>query len=160
MHYFSDQPILRDYFGLFCEGLQKHVSKSDPDTGFVGIMSHGCSGDIWRRDYMTWGGKDESTIEGYTQGLLKVAMDLYDKLEYESAEDIDMAQAELEMNYGSLARRGLSGLMQSLMTSPTISPRTDERFICVSRSCYIRCKARRFLCKPYGSALCHRFNTE
>ena len=99
MHYFSDQPISADYFGLFCEGLQKHVSKSDPDTGFVGIMSHGCSGDIWRRDYMTWGGKDESTIEGYTQGLLKVATDLYDKLEYESAEDIDMAQAELEMNY-------------------------------------------------------------
>lgn len=99
MHYFSDQPISADYFGLFCDGLEQHAAKNHADSSFVGIMSHGCSGDIWRRDYMTWNGNDTSTIESYTQGLLKVATKLYDSIEYEVAEDISMAQAELPMNY-------------------------------------------------------------
>ncbi len=116
MHYFSDQAISADYFGLFCDGLQNHVNAraaskasntnnktsandSISETPFVGIMSHGCSGDIWRRDYMTWNGKDESTIESYTQGLLNLATNLFDAIEYEEAEDIAMAQAELSMNY-------------------------------------------------------------
>ncbi|MDA8697634.1 neutral/alkaline non-lysosomal ceramidase N-terminal domain-containing protein [Rhodopirellula sp.] len=99
MHYFSDQPISADYFGLFCEGLQQHVTKNHKETNFVGIMSHGCSGDIWRRDYMTWNGKDNSTIESYTQGLLAVATKLYDSIQFETAKDLKMAQAELPMDY-------------------------------------------------------------
>lgn len=105
MHYFSDQAISADYFGLFCDGLQQHVkAKQQPNDqtpmpNFVGIMSHGCSGDIWRRDYMTWKGEDDSTIESYTQGLLDVAINLFETIEYEEANDISMAQAELSMNY-------------------------------------------------------------
>lgn len=99
MHYFSDQPISADYFGLFCEGLQKHISKQPSDDPFVGIMSHGCSGDIWRRDYMTWQGQDASTIESYTQGLLAIATKLYDSIEFEVADDLAMAQSELSMQY-------------------------------------------------------------
>src|SRR5690606_3268863 len=49
MHYFGDQDISADYFGLFSNGIQE---KLDPGkTGFVAMMSHGCSGDIWRHDY-------------------------------------------------------------------------------------------------------------
>jgi hypothetical protein len=51
MHYFGDKAISADYFGLFCEGLQNHVKSRHPKSKMVGIMSHGCSGDIWRRDY-------------------------------------------------------------------------------------------------------------
>jgi hypothetical protein len=54
MHYFGDQAISADYFGLFSEGLKSRLTATD-DRGdapvFVGMMSHGCSGDIWRRDY-------------------------------------------------------------------------------------------------------------
>lgn len=99
MHYFSDQPISADYFGLFCDGLQRHVTKQQDETPFVGIMSHGCSGDIWRRDYMNWRGKDDATIESYTQGLVAVAAGLYDTIKFEEADSIAMAQQELPMKY-------------------------------------------------------------
>ncbi|HRQ89248.1 MAG TPA: hypothetical protein PLA50_10645, partial [Bacteroidia bacterium] len=49
MHYYGDQDISADYYGLFSNGIQDRL---DPDkTGFVAMMSHGCSGDIWRHDY-------------------------------------------------------------------------------------------------------------
>lgn len=53
MHYFGDQALSADYYGLFCEGLKSRIAggQDDGHPPFVGIMSHGCSGDIWRRDY-------------------------------------------------------------------------------------------------------------
>jgi hypothetical protein len=99
MHYFSDQPISADYFGLFCDGLQKHAELLHPGCEMVGVLSHGCSGDIWRRDYMTWGGKDDSTIEGYTQGLLSIATRVFDSIEYRDDADLAMAQTVLPMKY-------------------------------------------------------------
>ena len=99
MHYFGDQPISADYFGLFCDGLQTHANTGHDDADMVGIMSHGCSGDIWRRDYTTWNGKDEATIESYTNGLLEVAKRLYDSIEYSADADLAMAEERLSMNY-------------------------------------------------------------
>ena len=54
MHYFSGEKGLgADYFGRFCVGLEKRLGRpADKEhQQFVGLMSHGCSGDIWRRDY-------------------------------------------------------------------------------------------------------------
>src|SRR5690606_27542778 len=50
MHYFGDTPLSADYYGLFANGLQEKLGQTDVaegTPGFVGIMSHGCSGDIW-----------------------------------------------------------------------------------------------------------------
>lgn len=100
MHYFGDKPISADYFGLFCDGLQTYASRNQPAAGnVVCLLSHGCSGDIWRRDYMTWSGKDTATIEGYTQGLLEIAKKLYDSIEYEEVTDLAMAETRLPMKY-------------------------------------------------------------
>ena len=104
MHYFGDKAISSDYFGLFCDGLEKHARSQHPRSQharaeMVGIMSHGCSGDIWRRDYMTWKGKDETTIEGYTQGLLEIATSVYDSIQYTTDADLAMAEARLPMKY-------------------------------------------------------------
>ncbi len=99
MHYFGDKPISADYFGLFCDGLQKHAKAKHPKSEMVGIMSHGCSGDIWRRDYVTWTGKDESTIESYAQGLLEIATDVYDSIEFVDDADLAMTEARLPMKY-------------------------------------------------------------
>ncbi len=100
MHYFGDQPISADYFGLFCAGLEDYAKSKHPGaTNVVGILSHGCSGDIWRRDYMTWAGKDEATIESYTQGLLEIAKGVYDSIEYSEPVDLAMAEARLKMKY-------------------------------------------------------------
>ena len=58
---FGDKDISADYFGLFCEGLKQRIAAGTAgQPAFVGIMSHGCSGDIWRRDYTkpaSWTGR-------------------------------------------------------------------------------------------------------
>lgn len=100
MHYFGDKPISADYFGLFCDGLEKHAKRAHPESEMVGIMSHGCSGDIWRRDYVTWTpDQKDPSIEGYTQGLLKIATKIYDSIEYSEDADLAMAEARLPMKY-------------------------------------------------------------
>lgn len=99
MHYFSDKPISADYFGLFCDGLQEYVESKHPGCNMVGIMSHGCSGDIWRRDYMNPNHDDSITIDGYAQGLLSEAIKIYDSIEYVDDADLEMAQAVLPMKY-------------------------------------------------------------
>jgi len=101
MHYFSDKAISADYFGLFCDGLQQYVKQRYPNSDMVGIMSHGCSGDVWRRDYMTWksGVAKEPTIEGYTQGLLQVAKQVYESVEFQDQASLAMAESRIPMKY-------------------------------------------------------------
>lgn len=101
MHYFGDRPISADYFGLFCDALERHLEGdgADPGRRVVGILSHGCSGDIWRRDYVTWTGKDSTTIEGYTQGLVEIAKKAYESIEFKRQGGLSMAEARLPMRY-------------------------------------------------------------
>ena len=104
MHYFGGQKALgADYFGLFCEGLKSRIA-ADPDDSrppFVGIMSHGCSGDIWRRDYTKPAspGTKDHTVESYTAGLLKIALRAYETIVYNEDVDLAMAEARLHLKY-------------------------------------------------------------
>ena len=97
MHYFGDKDISSDYFGLFSDGLKQRI---DPKGKMVGIMSHGCSGDIYRVDY-TVPEKDrpKPTIEEYTDGLLEIAMKAYGSIEYRANADIAMAEQRMVLNY-------------------------------------------------------------
>lgn len=103
MHYFGDQPLSADYYGLFCQGLAARIAVK-PDDGrppLVGMMSHGCSGDIWRRDYTksaTDRGKDP-TIERYAEGLVEIAMAACGTIKYDQNVDLAMAEARLHFNY-------------------------------------------------------------
>ena len=100
MHYFSDAPISADYFGLYSEGLQAIVKERDPKAdSFVAMMSHGCSGDIWRRDYFLPAPSPDVTIEAYSQGLLAIATKAYDAIEYQADASLAMAEARLPMRY-------------------------------------------------------------
>ena len=103
MHYFSGQrEISADYFGLFCEGLKKRLAKDDDKhPPFVGIMSHGCSGDIWRRDYKQPEPRaaDSISIEDYTAGLLDIAAAAYESIDYRGDADLAMAESRLKLNY-------------------------------------------------------------
>lgn len=97
MHYFGDRNISADYFGLFSEGLKQRIA---PDGSFVGILSHGCSGDIWRRDYAnpeSW--DSDLTIGQYTDGLLDIAMQIYQDIEYDTEADVAMAEKRMTMKY-------------------------------------------------------------
>lgn len=99
MHYFGDQDISADYFGLFSNGLQDRL---DPGkTGFVAMMSHGCSGDIWRHDYekSPERGKDGPTIEDYSADMIALAMKALDGIAYESPDSIAMSETRMTLNY-------------------------------------------------------------
>lgn len=102
MHYFGDREISADYYGLFCEGLEQRIAPQ-PAAGkpaFVGIMSHGCSGDIWRRDYTQpdkWNAK--LTIEEYANGLVKLALKAYQGIRYRDDVELAMAEQRVKLNY-------------------------------------------------------------
>ncbi|WP_164104137.1 LamG domain-containing protein [Candidatus Laterigemmans baculatus] len=104
MHYFGGQPsVSADYFGIFSDGLQQRIaadaSKDRPPM--VGIMSHGCSGDIYRKDYtlQTPEEIEALSMEGYAQGLLDIAMQAYEKIEYSDDADLKMLETRLDMKY-------------------------------------------------------------
>ena len=98
MHYFGDQALSSDYFGLFSEGLKAKLEAKAGGKPFVGLMSHGCSGDIWRRDY-TKPEPAPQTIEEYTDGLLTIALKAYEEIEYDAAPTVAMAEARMTLNY-------------------------------------------------------------
>ena len=104
MHYFSDTAISADYFGLFCNDFQTRIKQrqegESEESDFVAVLSHGCSGDIWRRDYSAGPNGDyDPTIIEYARELLDVAFTAYDGIEYKPVESIGMLEARLPMRY-------------------------------------------------------------
>jgi hypothetical protein len=97
MHYFGDQDISADYFGLFSEGLKQRI---DPDGAMVGMLSHGCSGDIYRVDYKV-PEKERPVwkIDEYTNGLLDIAMQAYAGITYREKVDVAMAEKRMTLGY-------------------------------------------------------------
>lgn len=92
MHYFAgEQGISADYFGLFSEGLKNELSTN---KNFVGIMSHGCSGDIWRRDYSKPAQKIK--IEEYSKQMTKMAVDVYKNMKHYTADTLAMKEVRKE----------------------------------------------------------------
>ena len=100
MHYFSDSAISADYFGLFSDGFQEAMKQRNVNAkNVVAMMSHGCSGDIWRRDYFLPAPTPDVTIEAYSQGLLAIATRAYDAIDYQADATLQMAEARLPMHY-------------------------------------------------------------
>ncbi|GAB5442873.1 MAG: hypothetical protein Fues2KO_32220 [Fuerstiella sp.] len=109
MHYFSGQkPLAADYFGLFCDGFQQRVTSATESATaegdrppFVAIMSHGCSGDIWRRDYTQPKEQQDpfANIQQYADELLDVAHEAWQQIEYETHNKVQMAEQRLQLNY-------------------------------------------------------------
>lgn len=129
MHYFGDQSISADYFGLFAEGLKQRLApapaKGQPE--FVGMMSHGCSGDIYRVDY-TVPEKDrpKPTIGDFSTGLLDIAMSAYQGIRYRDDADIKMAERRMTLHYRvpdrqrlEWAERVVAGMEDRLAKTPT-----------------------------------------
>jgi len=102
MHYFGDRDISADYYGLFSEGLKTRLAASAPagKAPFVGIMSHGCSGDIYRVDYkIPEKDRPKPTIQEYADGLLDIAMKALAGIAHRSDVTLAMAEARLPMSY-------------------------------------------------------------
>lgn len=102
MHYFGSRDISADYFGLFSEGLKERIAPKTPEgkSEFVGMMSAGCSGDIYRVDYTIPADKRPNpTIDEYTNGLLDLAMAAYEKIEYRDDVDLSVAEHRMTLDY-------------------------------------------------------------
>ena len=110
MHYFSGvKAINPDYFGLFSDGIQTRLTAEEQagtaerlsGKPVVGIMSHGCSGDIWRRDYTRETPPEFETIsiDDYSAGLIELAMTAYREIEFVEAPELAMAESRFRLNY-------------------------------------------------------------
>jgi len=104
MHYFSgEKPLSADYFGRVAEDLQHRLggAAGGQKAPFVAIMSHGCSGDIWRKDYKHSEPSEveKYTIEQFAKGLADLALEAYQKIEYQSDVPVNMAEARMTLNY-------------------------------------------------------------
>jgi hypothetical protein len=135
MHYFSGvEPLNADYFGRFCLGLESQIARkertgqADSRPPCVVIMSHGCSGDIWRRDYTQPAAArgPEPTIDSYTDGLLKIARSTFDAIEYESAADIEMAEMRREFRYRVPDKQRLQWAQQLVAAMGGRLPKSPE----------------------------------
>jgi hypothetical protein len=130
MHYFSGvEPLNADYFGLFCEGLQQRLGKSGSgQPPFVAVMSHGCSGDIWRRDYSQPppAKGEEPTLQSYTNGLLGIAQAAYDSIEHKADGSVAMAETRMTLNYRVPDKQRLQWAQQIVSAMGDRAPQTTE----------------------------------
>ena len=129
MHYFGHTDLSADYFGLFSEGLRRRLAPA-PDPGrapFVGILSHGCSGDIWRRDYARpadW--NPALRIEDYTDGLLDLAERALRNVEHRADADLAMAERRFTLAYRVPDRQRLAWAQRLVDGMGGREPRTTE----------------------------------
>ncbi|MEM7699943.1 MAG: LamG-like jellyroll fold domain-containing protein, partial [Verrucomicrobiota bacterium] len=99
MHYFGDTDISADYFGLYAEGLKQRLAPDDPE--FLAWMSHGCSGDIWRRDYELPEAEQAQPdqIEAYADALIEKTLEATDQIDHHRPESIAMIERRMELDY-------------------------------------------------------------
>ncbi len=123
MHYFGDSDISADYFGLFCEGLQRRLGAAAAGgrPAFVGIMAHGCSGDIYRVDYtVPEGQRPKPTITEYADGLVDLAEKAYAGIQHRDARDIAMEEKRLILGVRTPDKQLLEWAQR---TMATVGPR-------------------------------------
>jgi len=97
MHYYSGGPAA-DYFGLYCDALEAHLAAAaGPGPAPVAIMSHGCSGDIWRVDYRT--GEQQKSIEEFVAGMVARTRSALEAIAAYRDADLAMAERRLGLDY-------------------------------------------------------------
>ena len=96
MHYFGGSPMLSaDYFGLFARKVAQALGAKGTGPPFVGIMSHGTSGDIWRVDYGR--PRQAQTMTAYTDAFVSRACEAFKRITYRSRVPLVMRQGRLTL---------------------------------------------------------------
>jgi len=97
MHYYGGGPAA-DYFGSFCSLLETHFTEAAEINGPspVAIMSHGCSGDIWRVDYRTGEQQDYDT---FVACMVERAVEAIDGIGGHRDADLAMAEERFPLGY-------------------------------------------------------------
>ena len=132
MHYFSGgiKGINADYFGLFNDQMTKELGHQQPGKPtFVSVLGHGCSGDIFRRDY-TKKEPINPKIEDYTSALVKKAVATYGKINYERTATLSMAEAKLPLKFRAPDAQRLEwakAIVEKLEGLPKLQPEIYAR---------------------------------
>ncbi len=125
MHYYGAPAISPDYFGLFCDQIERRLGG---DSEFVAIMAHGCSGDIWRRDYFLppdqW--DPFPTIDQYARALAERALSGLSAVRYEDDVAIDARERRLPMRYRVPDRQRLEWAKRIVAAMGDRPPKTRE----------------------------------
>ena len=128
MHYFSGMKGLNaDYFGLFNNMMTLQLTPPNNETlhpPFVSAIGHGCSGDIWRRDY-TKRPLSNPKIEDYTAALAKKAMTAYGNIKYNRNATLTMAEAKLLLKFRAPNKQMLEWA-QNIVKKTEGLPKTQE----------------------------------
>ena len=96
MHYFGAPAISADYFGPFAEKIKQIIGARKNDPPFVGIMSHGTSGDQHWMDYSQ--PKKQINIDTYADRVARAAVEAYEKIEYHDWVPVAMAERKLTLD--------------------------------------------------------------
>lgn len=103
MHYFSGvQPISADYFGRYCSQLEaRWQEQAASDRKPLALMSHGCSGDIWRRDYTgkTPERMNTISIDVYTKELVDLSLKALEQVQHIEPASLAMAERRIPLKY-------------------------------------------------------------
>jgi len=131
MHYYGGGPAA-DYFGSFCNALETHYTQSREINGPtpVAIMSHGCSGDIWRVDYRTGEQQDYDT---FVAGMVSRAVEAIDAIGEHRDADLAMAEHRMPLSYRLPTAARLAwakGIVESLGDS---LPTTQEQVYAIEQ---------------------------
>ena len=96
MHYFGAPAISADYFGPFAEKIKQMLEAQANDPPFVGMMSHGTSGDQHWMDYSQ--PRKQINIDTYADRVAKAAIEAYEKIEYHDWVPVAMAERRLKLD--------------------------------------------------------------
>lgn len=90
-HYFGNSPVSADYFGIFCDLIEKHLG------GGICAMSQGTSGDLMWMDYGAE--KKNTTIQEYSEGVASYAKKALAQVKHQDHAELGMIEKQLTLKY-------------------------------------------------------------
>jgi hypothetical protein len=96
MHYYSSTGVSADYFGRFADAMGKLVGAGGAGPPFVGIMSQGTSGDLYRLDYSR-PPKPPDTIDEYTAAVARKAFEAYKSIQWHDSAPLAMRETKVKL---------------------------------------------------------------
>ncbi|HPG67306.1 MAG TPA: hypothetical protein PLO37_10705 [Candidatus Hydrogenedentes bacterium] len=94
MHYYGSPMVSPDYYGPFCAALARLIGAEQGAPPFVGMISHGTSGDQYWVDYSkekySWGDYHE-----YAEIMAKLAAEAYKSIAYHDDATVQMAERKV-----------------------------------------------------------------
>jgi hypothetical protein len=96
MHYYGSTGVSADYFGRFANEIDKLVGAGGDGPPFVGIMSQGTSGDLYRADYSR-PPKPPDTIDEYAAAIARKAHEAYQSIQWRDSAPLAMRETKITL---------------------------------------------------------------